>query len=239
MSIEFEDYNRIVDTLIYFSDTITLDFIVNLSKKTRMGGRQFFHFEAEYGADGGGTLRSIKRNMNFYFCINNREVFANGIILRPQDIEILKMVIDNKVLPWFFGTPQQYAFQVVDNRLALKEYTEVFYSQSESKYIKFEPMVYEYQDNTFTQGIRMRLASGEALEMNIDKFMGFFYLIKCDMYAAATNLVCYAKTPPYGINELKVGGLGTGKQTDNWNSEKNNYRGNGVNSFLNNAKPKE
>ena len=90
-NVDFTEYNRITDILMYLSNVLTLNFTVALSKKTKFGGRQFFQYEVEYGSDdnSNSSLRSIKRNMNFYFTIENREVFASGMMLRPQDIEII------------------------------------------------------------------------------------------------------------------------------------------------------
>lgn len=238
---DFTDYNRITDILMYFTEVLTLNFTVSLSRKNKYGERQFFQYETEYGSDTstGGNLRSIKRNMNFYFTIDNREVFASGMMLRPQDVEILLMLIEKKILPWFFGGPNEYAFQIKDNKLLLREFEEVYYTQSDSKYLKFEPIVYSFEDGTFTQGVQMTLASGDVAPMNIDKFMGFYHLLKTDMYSAACNMVAYVKMPPYGVNEYKVGGLGTGKPPKDTVWSQSNYNGKGTNSFLQNAKKKE
>lgn len=221
--IDFTDYNRISDVLMYFTSTLTLNFTVSLSKKNQLGQRQFFQYETEYQSDyvGGGPLRSIKRNMNFYFTIDNREVFAGGMILRAQDVEMLMMLIQEKVLPWFFGGSKEYAFQIIENKLVLKEFEPVFYTQSDNKYLKFEPIVYSFEDGTFTQGVQMSLASGDVAPMELDKFMGFIHLLRSDMYAVACNMVNYVKIPPYGVNEFKVAGLGTGKQRDNWGPDNN------------------
>lgn len=237
--IEFSEYNRITDVLMYLSNTLTLNFTVGLSKKTKFGGRQFFQYEVEYPSEdnSNSVLRTIKRNMNFYYTIENREVFASGMILRPQDIEIILRLIEQKILPWFFGK-EEYAFQIIDNQLVLKQFEPVIYPQSDNKYIKFEPIVYAMENGTYTQGVMLTLASGDTAPMTIDKFMGFLYLLKSDMYSVACSMVTYAKTPPYGINLLQTGGLGTGKPKDNWNSIPENYKGKGANSFLNNLDKK-
>ena len=239
-NVDFTEYNRITDILMYLSNVLTLNFTVALSKKTKFGGRQFFQYEVEYGSDdnSNSSLRSIKRNMNFYFTIENREVFASGMMLRPQDIEIIIRLIEQKILPWFFGT-NEYAFQIIENKLVLKEFEPVIYTQSDKKFIRFEPIVYSFDDGTFTPGILLTLGSGDSAPMNIDKFMGFFHLLKSDMYAIACNMVAYVRTPPYGVNKLEVGGLGTGKPRDNWNSIPDNYNGKGANSFLNNLDKKK
>lgn len=219
MAIDFTDYNRITDILMYFSETVTLNFTVSLSSKTKTGERRFFQYETEYnsGNQFNDKLRSIKRNMNFYFTIDDREVFTAGMLLRPQDVELILMLIDQQVLPWFFGDKKHLAFQIIDGKLVLREFHDVIYTQSDSKYIKFEPIVYSFEDGTFSQGIQLILASGKVLPMNIDKFMGFVHLLRTtDMYSTACSMLTYVKQPPYGVNEYNVGGLGSGKPREDW-----------------------
>ena len=121
-NIDFTQYERVQDILMYLTDKITLSFVLALSKKSLSGQRSFFHYETQYNSDSYGTeLRSIKRNMSYYFMISNKEIFGSGIVLRPQDVEIIIMLIEQRVLPWFFGTPEQHAFQMIDNKLVLKD----------------------------------------------------------------------------------------------------------------------
>jgi hypothetical protein len=61
MSIDFTEYDRITDTLMWLADNITLNFTVGLSKKAKSGERAFYHYETRYGSDKyGSPLRSIK-----------------------------------------------------------------------------------------------------------------------------------------------------------------------------------
>lgn len=235
-NIDFTDYDRITDVLMYLSDKITLNFVLSLSKKTLNKERQFFHYETKYNSDSynGTELRSIKRNMNFYFVLGNREIFGNGIVLRPQDVELLIRIIDQKVLCWFFGTVKEHAFRYIDGKLVLGEFSPVVYTQSETKYISFEPIVYCYEETgQYAEGITMIFPNGDSTPMNLDKFMGFFHLLKSDMYSVACSLANYAKMQPYGINVYSPTGLGASpKPKDNWNSKPINYNGFGSNAFL-------
>lgn len=238
-NIDFTDYNRMTDVLMYLTDIITLNFTVSLYSKSKTGERRFFQYEAEYktGDVYNSTTRTVKRNMNFYFTIDNKEQFTAGMILRPQDVEVLIRLIDTKVLPWFFGDDKVNAFQIVKNQLVLKEFEPVYYTQSYSKWIKFEPIAYSFEDGSFSQGIQMSLAGGDIIPIILDKFLGFYHLLHTDMYAAACNMVTYLKVPPYGINEFKTAGLGTGRPKEDWAPPKElEKRGN---SFLENAKKKE
>ena len=243
-NIQFTDYDRITDILIYLSNNITLNFTVALSRKDKTGGRSFFQYETEYDTRyiGSNKGRGIKRNMNFYFTLDNKNDFGNGLILRLQDVYLICKLIENQVLPWYFGTKRIFAISKDKSKLIIKgEYNPINYIQSEYKYISFSPFVFEYEDGTFKEGIRIYLNSQtEYADMSIDKFLEFYYLLsKTDMYAVATNMVTYAKQSPYGINIFKPVGLGGGyNPRDNWNSD-NNYsedkKDKGVNNFLNNA----
>ena len=241
--IDFTQYERVQDTLMYLTDKITLSFVVALSKKTLNGQRSFFHYETQYNSDSYGTeLRSIKRNMSYYFLISNKDIFGSGIILRPQDVEILLMLISKSVLPWYFGSQEEHAFHIVNDQLVLKEFTPVIYPQSETRFIGFEPVVYKYENtDQYSEGINLLFSGNESCSLTIDKFMGLYNILKSDMYNIACNLCTYAKTPPYGVNIYKSVGLGASpnqqRNESGWNN-KNSYKGFGSNSFLENSKKK-
>lgn len=242
--IDFTDYERITDTLMYLSEKMTLNFVLALSKKSLNGQRSFFHYETKYTSDSYGTeVRSIKRNMSYYFVIQNKEIFGSGMLLRPQDVEIILMLIEQRILPWFFGSQEQHVFQMVNDTLSMKEYTPVVYTQSETKIMCFEPMIYHYENtDQFAEGINISFTGGESCPMTIDKFMGFYNILKSDMYNVACSLANYAKSQPYGINTYKPTGLGAspnGNRNDSVWSNQKNYKGFGSNSFLDNAKVKE
>jgi len=242
-NIDFTEYDRVQDILMYLTDKITLSFVVALSKKNLGGQRSFFHYETQYTSDSYGTqLRSIKRNMSYYFLISNKDIFGSGIVLRPQDVEILIMLIEQRVIPWFFGTQEQHAFHMVDNKLVLKEFTPVIYTQSDTKFIGFEPIVYHYENSDqFAEGVNLLFTQGESCPLTVDKFMGLFNVLKSDMYNIACQLCTYAKVPPYGVNVFKPVGLGSSpnqQRNDTGWSNQNNYKGFGANSFLENAKKK-
>lgn len=237
MTIDFTDYTKVTDVLFWFTNTVTLKFMVTLNKKKPSGNMRFFQYEVEYGADKftNRPYRSINRMMDFCFVIDDKDDFYNGILLRPQDVEILLMFINEKILPWYFGDVNRYAFQIVNDRLALKEYTPVCYTQSESKYIAFEPIVMEYEDGSSDRGIRLSLSGNQTIDMNIDKFLGLFHILKSDMYSVACSIVNYAKMEPYGVNTLSGTGLGGGRLKEQDTGWTQNYSGQGAGSFLNNA----
>ena len=241
-SIEFTDYDKITDTLMWLSDNTVLNFVTILNKKNKFGERKFFQYETMYGEDKSTNkpLRSIKRNMDFYFVIENRDVFGGGIVLRPQDVYTFLMFVEQKVLPWYYGTPKQQAFRIINGELVFNNFEPVVWAQSENAFIEFSPYIFTFEDNTSSQYIKMNIRSTNEILMSIDKFMGFLQLLKSDMYACACTNVNYAKTQPYGINVYNAKGLGGGRGRDPVGSDWNmNYSGNSAKSFLDNVKKKE
>jgi hypothetical protein len=189
-----------------------------------------------YGSDKyGAKLRSIKRTMNFYFVLDVRSDFNAGIILRAQDVELLTRIIESKVFPWYFGNAKEVSFQIISDQLILTDYQPVVYTQNGIygvRYISFEPVVLSENDQD-CRGVRISLSTGHSAEITIDKFMGFYHLLKTDMYVAATSLATYAKVPPYGINNYNMQGLGAPPP-----SSANSWSKFNSNAFLENTKSK-
>lgn len=237
--ISYTDYDRISDTLMYFDSNICLNFVVVLAKKNLSGNRQFYHYETEYSASKYvADVRSIKRNMLYYFVIDNKQDFGNGFIIRPMDAEMLIRIIEARILPWYFDTAKR-AFQLIKDQLVLKEYEPVIYAQSTTKYLKFEPIVLSYDNNMYKEGIKIEINKYGVVTMDIDHFMGFLNILKTDMYCAATNLCLYVKCPPYGVNTYVRSGLGGGRvANDAWQNSDPTEKIT-KNNFLESAKEKK
>ena len=238
--LEYTDYDKITDLLMYLSSDILLKFSVVLSKNISKNDntRKFLHSECVYNSKYKNVNESISitRTMNtYYFLIELKNDFLGSIVLRPGDIEILKMLLDQKILPWFFGN--NIAFQIRDNKLYLGEYGEsVLYTQNDYKYLGFTPIILTYEDGQSKQGIRITVNNTDTYaDLDIDTFMNFVNIIKCtDMYNAACNLVNYVKIPPYGINQFKMSGLGSG----GYRNDMSSYNNRGNNFLDNNSKKK-
>lgn len=249
MKIDYTDYDRITDILMYLSNNITLNFTTVLSRKDRSGNRMFFQYETQYASKYIGSQygRAIKRNMNFYYTLDNKNDFANGFIIKPSDVYIITELIKNQVLPWFFDH-QKRIFSIIENRLVITgKFEPVNYIQSDYKYISLVPIVYSFEDGTFKEGVRLYLNNqSEFADMDIDKFLGFYFLLlNTDMYSVACSMVNYVKMAPYGHNIYSMTGLGGGYVQDNWNESEEIGTGNNTkstmkrdNNFLNNAKKK-
>ena len=239
--MEFQDYDRISDTLLYFDANTVLEFIVTLSSKDRSGNRIFFHTEIDYDSNkyyGVDKGHSIKRRMTFYFAINDKRAFDRSFIIRPEDAMMLGMVIKSQVLPWYFDSKKKI-FSFVENELRITgQFQDVLFARNEYSYLRLQPCVYKFDDGTFKEGIRMYVSSQEVfVDMEIDKFLGFYYLLtNTDMYGAACSLTTYVKCPPYEVNKFSQGlGGGYTKAMDNPDAFKPeaNQINNEVASFFN------
>jgi hypothetical protein len=158
--------------------------------------------------------------MNFFYTIDNKNDFGNSFVIRPQDAVMLLDVINKKVLPWFYADSKEYAFQYINDTLSIKEYTPAMYTQTDIKYLKFEPTVIMINEQ-YAYGVNITVNGTTNFDVELEKFMGFVYFLNCDMYTAACSIVNYAKTEPYGIEIFKPYGLGGGQVEDKWGEDNN------------------
>ena len=68
--------------------------------------------------------------------------------------------------------------------------------------IEFEPIICQYSDGTYKQGVRIYLNSNEVyVDLDIDRFMELYYIIDTmDMYQNAIILLNYIAPKVYGNN---------------------------------------
>lgn len=254
----YNQYDRVCDTVMYFTDNISLTFTVLLSKNLPNGGRRFFEYEIDKGpkTSYGETTRNINRRMNFFFTLNIKDEFGGGFLIRPGDAYMLLDLINSKVLPWFYADNPLYAFQIIKKKdkgtLTLKEYNKVYYTQTDVRHLGFEPVVITNPDDTYSHGIKITINGLHSFDITLDKFMEFVRFLNTDMYAVASSMVNYAKMPPYGTNIYQPYGLGGGRpdesgfddvrslyETQEQENKINNSSSNSAKSFLDNVKRKE
>lgn len=250
-SINYTDFDKISDTILFFDNIHTLEFCTRLSGKDKNGYRKFYEFESQYQSNqylGTDIGRTVKRTMNFYYIISNKTEFTASIILRTGDVYILNNILKNTALPWFFGSTR--IFSEKNNRLIIKgTFQPIEYIKDLQSWLKFEPIVIQYEDNSYKEGIRMFICSNDDfVDMSIDKFLEFFsYLNYDNMYLQSEAQCNYIKTAPYLANNIVMGGgLGSGGGINSERMAENKY-GLGAptqkqqkvtNSFLDNAKKK-
>jgi hypothetical protein len=251
--MNYTDYDRISDTIIFFDSIHTLDFCTRLSGKDKNGYRRFYEFETQYQSNqflGTDVGNSIKRNMNFYYLITNKNSFTASMVLRPNDVYVLHNILNDRVLPWFFSADR--IFTEKNNRLVINgTFNPVEYIRDLQNWLRFEPIVIDYDDGTYKEGVRMTISSNDDfIDMNIDKFLELFSLLNYQtMYLQAQAQCNYAKMDPHGLNKLIIGGgLGSGGNggefiaEQKYGYEPTNNREKArksTNDFLNNAKSKK
>ena len=243
-NIEFTDYDRGVDTLLYFNSDYILKFIVSLSSPDKFGNRNFFAYEYEYESKYHDQTksRSVNRSMRYFYSINNKKNFESSFILRSGDVLMLCDMIEKIFLPLYFSNKR--IFSEIDGKLFITGEVNPVILYHENSFIKFEPCIYTYEDGAYKEGVRMTLNSeAEFVDMTIDKFMDFYSILKItDMYSAACNIINYIKLPPYDCNTWERGsGLGAPPR-NNDDSWANNYEQKPVkptNTFLKNLKKGE
>lgn len=256
--MNYTDFDKITDTIMFLDNIHTLDFCTRLSGKDKNGYRRFYEFEMQYQSNqflGTDIGNSIKRTMNFYYLINNKNMFTGSMILRVNDVYILHTLLTNRVLPWFFSDNR--IFKEKNNRLVINgTFNPVEYIKDLQNWLRFEPIVIEYEDNSYKEGIRMTInTNDDFIDINIDKFLEFYsYLNYQTMYLQSQAQCNYAKIGPHGLNMLTIGGgLGSGGgygseriaeqkygyEPINNGKRKSGLGNKGTNNFLNNAKAKK
>ena len=221
--ILFIDYDKISDVLLWLEKSkYQLKFTVLLKKKDVNGNPKSFHSEySYYNSITDKNNISIKRDYKYFFSFerSNGDMDDN-IILRSNDIEILKIQIKDIMYPWFFGTKNVYGIDQ-NNNLCLKKPVKPFqFVISSISYISFEPIVYYYENsNDAKQGVRIEINKPQnSFEISIDTFLQITsILLNTDMVNAAMNMLNYVKAKPYGINNYDL------TQNNNTKFNKNNY----------------
>lgn len=234
-AIYFEDYDKITDTILWFSQDIFLRFTVSLASKAQDGTRRSHHQEFAYESkyDNVAVSRSIRRDINCYLSVEVKNDFFNSAMIRYQNMIMMKLKMDN-VVQWFTTL-----FTMEDNKLVIVgNYKNEQVHLDYGKVLEFEPIVLQFDDGTFCEGVRMYVNSRDTyVDMPIDKFMAFYYIIdKFDMYQNAIILLNYIQRPEYGYNTFSMTNMSEeelfARQGRRY-KRSNKFDGDGSNSFFN------
>jgi len=205
--MEFTDYNKITDILMYLNDKIRLSLVVKLNSKDKNNNERNFHSEYHYPNEYKGIDRySVTRNFSEYFLLGDPKDFKNSIIIRPADLMMVRLVLNNIVRPWFIGNQRIYSMK--DNKLVITgKYTEAEIPFSDYSVIHIDPIVCTFQDGKMCEGTRIYINSNSIFcDLPIMKFWEFYYyMTQVDIYLAASTMINYIKTQPYGRNMLENG----------------------------------
>lgn len=204
------DYDKISDDLCMLGFNTVLRFNVVLSKGTQEGKRYHYHHEYEYNTNkyiDTKSLITIRRQFDFYLSIENFRQNEFGqkefIMIRIQDILYVREQLQNAI-KWFRSSKYSNLYGMKDNKTILLRSVEPIHilGLAGDKYISLEPSVISYEEGKSFSALRMYLSSKENyIDMSIDKFMGFVYLIESiNMYESAQLLLNYLQRPEYGTN---------------------------------------
>ena len=189
--VSFLDYDRVSDDLMYFDRDVYLRFNVQLARKGKDGNRYHYHNEYRYQSkyDNYGKVLTIRRHFEFYLSIDIRNEFESGVVIRAKDIMNLRLRL-KFVAKWFsdgiFKIDKKKQLHIVGNP------EPVIITNLGGKYIKFEPAIVDFGNGTKREGVRMTLNEMRFVDITVDTFMEFVYLINSiNMYEAALSIVNY------------------------------------------------
>lgn len=199
--IEYHDYDKISDDILYLGSKLYLRMNVSLSSKDNHMRYHFhreFNYDSEYADDDNGLV-SIKRSFNYYLTFDKIDE-KKSIIIRPQDMILLQNKL-SKVTEWF----DNGTFGVVDEQIAIlkKRRPIVVSGLVQNQYLQFEPMIIEYEDPPVKiQGIQITLGDPMIYaSVNVDNFFGMVYtLSNFRMFESAQQMINYLGRPDFGTN---------------------------------------
>lgn len=203
--ITYDQYEKISDDILFFGNNAVLKFNTSLAKVSENYGRQIFHREVEYNSKNSiKPLISLKRTFDFYMSIENYKALDNGtrefIRIGVEEIILLRQVLA-RVCAQFSDNSSLYVKK--SGRLVLANKMEPFILSDlpMGKYLKFEIIVYSYQD-VDKPGVRIYLSDeNNFADVSLTKFMGLVYLINSmNMYQSAQEMLNYVGRPEYGTN---------------------------------------
>lgn len=199
------DYEKISDDVLSMGSKLILRMNVSLARKSVNGERQLFHREYRYESSkySGDVekLITIRRSFDYYMTLEKTDNKDQGIMIRVQDIILLRNLVD-KTLDWFDMANQ--VFGLKGNKLIVYKRPDplVITGLAGNKWIKFEPVVIEYDTGDTLPGCRITLSDANVYcDVNLDKMFGLSYsLHTVNMYMSAQNLVTYFGKPDFGTN---------------------------------------
>lgn len=203
MPPQFIDYDAISDRIYSLGQNIVLNFTVKLARKDKDGCRVHFHKEFQYPASSYIDTRSvisIKRNYDYYFSIEDITNKDSYIQIRLENMIMLKTILQQLVNILV----DESNWMIKDKKLILKKkYKPILLpGLPMNKWLTFEPITIEFEDGSFSKGIRITLSDYSVyVDMTIDKFMGLTYLLDSyNMPIAAMIMINYLDQHKFGTS---------------------------------------
>lgn len=210
MSIDLNNYHRITDTIIRFSKSCALKFIVNLGYNLDNNMRQPFHKEFEmYDKNHYNRKYTITRNFDYYFSLECGAKVINDI--DDPSLQYFKIAMNNiipirlllkRVYNWFNNLDKIYLMKNGKIVLSAEAHSMIeAFVMSQKSFIKFEPAI-NVNDDLYEPAVRMYVNTDiHYIELNFEAFNILYYaLTEIEMYSAASNMVNYIQRPELGSN---------------------------------------
>lgn len=188
-------YERISDTVMWFSNDVCLKFNVSLAKKDAKGRRRFFYKEWVYDSkySDTGDVISIKREIRCYLSIDNiRQNNGQGnVMIERGDLPMLRSKV-TEAASWV-GNPD--VFKVVGNddnkKLQIMSDASCVMNLGNRSALMFEPVILTYENSDLAPGIRMSIGdTRNFIDIPINTFMEFYEFLRTfDMYTAACAVI--------------------------------------------------
>ena len=215
----FTEYDKISDTLMWLGNSkYQVKFVVQMGRK-KFGKFESFHKEfLRYSDKYDKNVMSIRRDYSYYYSIERAKGLEGSVMLRPNDVEILKYIINTKIYPWFFGGKNIYGINQNKELCLKKSVMAAQITLNEASYMKIRPIVYKYElTNELKQGVSMEINDkSNKIEISIDTFLQFTNIIlNTDMAVAAMTMLNYVKIKPYGQNLMDMNNLPHDYNDDN------------------------
>ena len=202
----FTSYDKISDNLMWFGGSkYRLRFCVQLNRKDNTGNIKSFHSEFSfYNESMDKDCINIIRDYRYFYSIDKASgSIEESVILRQNDVEVLKYIIKERMYPWIFGSKSVYGFDKNKNLCMKQKVKPALIPLSNQNFISFEPIVVHYENtHESKEGIRMVINSEDnIIDIDIDTFFQFTSIIlNTDMVNAAMNMLTYVKVKPYLVN---------------------------------------
>ena len=118
--IQFIDYDKLSDDVLYLGSKLYLRMNVSLSTKNEQDiSRYHYHKEYSYPSKySNNNLVSIKRSFTYYLSFDKADI-RNIVMIRAQDMIVLNRALERVVL--WFEDKEHNAFYVRSKKLIVKK----------------------------------------------------------------------------------------------------------------------
>lgn len=177
------EYEKLTDTLIFFGEGVTLDFVVELAYKYQ-GQRRYYYSEYRYVShryDEDVGVVGIKRTPIYYLQLVQKN---NPFFLRiNRAMQSALQQIMEEADKWY--SPKSKVFQYKEDKLTVVGEHLLRMPFPDGFGIGFAPVVL-YNNKLFDKGCRLYLNdSNNFVDISVDKFKEFLNIIqKLEMYTA-------------------------------------------------------